>query len=93
MSVCNFANCDSLTLATNADADGEVKWSVISVPSGATAADDPPRKRSKNDKKDEPAAVPPPQGDTAAAALDRVEMPAGLRERIAELVVSGLQHT
>ena len=69
-----------------------MKWSVISVPSGATAADEAPRKRSKNDKKDEPAAAPPtPQGDTAAAALDRVEMPEGLRERMAELVWTGAQ--
>ena len=81
-----------LFVATNADADGKVKWSVISVPSGATAADEAPRKRSKNDKKDEPAAAPPaPQGDTAAAALDRVEMPEGLRERMAELVWIGAQ--
>jgi len=81
-----------LFVATNADADGKVKWSVISVPSGATAADEAPRKRSKNDKKDEPAVAPPtPQGDTAAAALDRVEMPEGLRERMAELVWTGAQ--
>src|SRR6202022_1312853 len=67
-----------LFVATNADAYGKVKWSVISVPSGATAADESPRKRSKNDKQDEPAVAPPtPQGDTAAAALDRGEVPGG----------------
>jgi hypothetical protein len=81
-----------LFVATNADADAKLKWSVISVPSGATAADESPRKGSKNDKKDEPALAPPtPQGDTAAAALDRVEMPEGLRERMAELVWTGAQ--
>jgi lipoprotein-anchoring transpeptidase ErfK/SrfK len=81
-----------LFIAVNGDADGKMKWSVISVPSGATPSDDPPRRRSKTDKKDEPAAAPsPPQGDTAAAALERVEMPNGLRERMAELVWNGAQ--
>ena len=54
-------------------------------------SDEPPRKRSSRDKKDEPAAAPPPQGDTAAAALERVELPDGARERMADLVWTGAQ--
>ncbi len=83
-----------LLIAVDGDADGKVRWSAISVPSGATPSDNPPRKRSKNDKKDAkdaPAVAPPPQGDTAAAALGRVEVADGVRERIAELVWTGAQ--
>ena len=80
-----------LFVAVDADSDGKVKWSAISVPSGAMPSDEPPRKRSSRDKKDEPAAAPPPQGDTAAAALERVELPDGARERMADLVWTGAQ--
>jgi len=80
-----------LFVAVDGDADGKVKWSAVSVPSGATPSDDPPRKRSKNDKSAEPAPAPAPQGDTAAAALNRVEVADSARERIAELVWIGAQ--
>ncbi len=78
-----------LFVAVNGDADGKVKWSAISVPSGAAPSDDPQRKRSKNDKSADTA--PAPQGDTASAALERVEVADDLRERIAELVWVGAQ--
>ena len=80
-----------LFIAVNGDADGKVKWSAISVPSGATPSDDPRRKRSKNDKSHEPAPAPAPQGDTATAVLDRIEVADNVRERIAELVWVGAQ--
>jgi hypothetical protein len=37
------------------------------------------------------APAPAPQGDTASSALDRVEVPDDVRERIAELVWVGAQ--
>ncbi len=82
-----------LFIAVDGDGDGKVKWSAISVPSGATPSDDPPRRRSKNDKdkKDVPAAAPQPQGDAAATALERVEVADSVRERIADLLWIGAQ--
>jgi L,D-transpeptidase catalytic domain len=80
-----------LFVAVNADADGKVKWSGISVPSGGTPSDDGPRKSSKNDKNAQPAPAPAPQTDTAAAALERVELPDGMREHMTELVWTGAQ--
>jgi lipoprotein-anchoring transpeptidase ErfK/SrfK len=80
-----------LFVAVDADANGKVKWSAISVPSGGTPSDDAPRKRSKNDKSAEPAPAATPQVDPAAAALERVELPDGVRERMAELVWTGAQ--
>ena len=80
-----------LFIAVQGDADGKVKWSGISVPSGATPADDPPRKRSKNDKSPDPAPAPAPQADTGATALERVEVADAVRDRIAELVWTGAQ--
>ncbi|MGH7187019.1 MAG: hypothetical protein ACREIB_12180, partial [Pseudomonadota bacterium] len=61
-----------LFIAVNSDADGKVKWSAISVPSGSTPSDDPPRQRSKNHKSADPAPGPAPQDYTASAALERV---------------------
>ena len=80
-----------LFIAVNGDADGKVKWSAISVPSGATPSDDPRHKRSKNDKNADPPSILAPQGDAASAALDRVEVADNIRERIAELVWVGAQ--
>jgi hypothetical protein len=77
-----------LFIAVSGDADGKLRWSAISVPSGGKS-DDPQRKRSKNDRRADNAPVP--QGDTASAALDRVEVADDLRERIAELVWVGAQ--
>jgi lipoprotein-anchoring transpeptidase ErfK/SrfK len=80
-----------LFIAVNGDADGKMKWSGISVPSGAVPGDEPSRKRSKNDKSAEPAPAPAPQADTPAAALERVEVADSVRDRIAELVWNGAQ--
>jgi lipoprotein-anchoring transpeptidase ErfK/SrfK len=78
-----------LFIAVSGDADGKVRWSAISVPSGGTPSGEPQRKHSKNDRRADNAPVP--QGDTASAALDRVEVADDLRERIAELVWVGAQ--
>ena len=78
-----------LFIAVSGDADGKVRWSAISVPSGGTPSDEPQRKHSKNDRRADNAPVP--QGDTASAALNRVEVADDLRERIAELVWVGAQ--
>jgi lipoprotein-anchoring transpeptidase ErfK/SrfK len=59
-----------LFIAVNGDAGGKLKWSAISVPSGAPPSDDPRRKRSKNAMSADTASTLPPQGDTASAALD-----------------------
>jgi len=80
-----------LFVAADASADGKVKWMAISVPSGATPADEAPRKRGKNDTSAEPAPAAAPQADTATAALERVQLPDGVRERMAELVWTGAQ--
>jgi hypothetical protein len=80
-----------LFIAVNSDADGKVKWSAISVPSGSTPSDDPPRQRSKNHKSADPAPGPAPQDYTASAALERVQVADNVRERIAELVWVGAQ--
>ncbi len=80
-----------LFIAVDSDADGKVKWSAISVPSGATPSDEPRRKPSKNDKSPDPAPPPASQGDTTSAALDRVEVADDARERISELIWVGAQ--
>ena len=80
-----------LFIAVGPEPSGTMQWSAISVPSGATASDDAPRKRSKRDKAAEPAPSPPPIAETASAALDRVELPPGVRERISELLWTGAQ--
>ena len=78
-----------LFIAVSGDADGKLRWSAISVPSGGTPSGEPQRKHSKNDRRADNAPVP--QGDRASAALNRVEVADDLRERIAELVWVGAQ--
>ena len=80
-----------LFIAVGPEPNGIMQWSAISVPSGATASDDAPRKRTERDKAAEPAPSPPPSAETASAALDRVELPPGVRERISELLWTGAQ--
>jgi hypothetical protein len=80
-----------LFIAVDGDAGGKLKWSAISVPSGAPPSDDPRRKRSRNAPSADTAPAPAPQGDTASSALDRVEVADDLHERIAELVWVGAE--
>ncbi len=64
-----------------------MRWTAISMPPEGQATE-PRRKRSKDDQ--EPAAAAPPAiPETAAGALDRIELPEGARERIAELLWTG----
>ncbi len=80
-----------LFIAVNADVHGQLTWSDISVPSGRTSKDDLAPKRSKASKRANPTRPDNLQGDTASAALERVEMSDDVRERIAELVWTGAQ--
>ncbi len=76
--------------ATDAAADGSaVKWTAITIP----AEGQPPKEAVARGKdKDRQAAAQvadAPVPETAAGALDRIELPAGARERIAELLWTG----
>jgi lipoprotein-anchoring transpeptidase ErfK/SrfK len=75
-----------LFIAVAAEPDGSaMRWSAISVPEGS--AND--RRRSKKDKASK---APPAQAaaaETAAGALDRIELPPEARERISELLWTG----
>jgi hypothetical protein len=82
-----------LFIAVNADADGKLTWSAISVPSGRTANDNLGKKHLDliTSKRADPALPPHVQGDTASAALERVEMADEVRQCIADLVWVGAQ--
>ena len=73
--------------AVEAAADGSsMRWTAMSMPPEAQSAET--RGRGAKDKpaqSDAAAATP----ETAAGALDRIELPEGARERIAELLWSG----
>ena len=76
--------------ATDAAADGSaVKWVAITIP----AEGQPPKEaaaRSKDKDKQAAAQVADaPAPETAAGALDRIELPDSARERIAELLWTG----
>jgi len=76
--------------ATDAAADGSaVKWVAITIP----AEGQPPKEaaaRSKDKDKQAAAQVADaPAPESAAGALDRIELPDGARERIAELLWTG----
>jgi hypothetical protein len=70
--------------ATDAAPDGSaIRWTAISTPESQTA--DAKRARTK----DNPEPSAPPAPETAAGALDRIELPEVARERIAELLWTG----
>jgi lipoprotein-anchoring transpeptidase ErfK/SrfK len=75
--------------AVDTVADGSaVKWTAITLP----AESQPPKEAAAARGKDkQPAPVQPegPTPETAAGALDRIELPEGARERIAELLWTG----
>jgi hypothetical protein len=75
-------------IAVEARPDGSaVRWSAISVPPDP-ASGDGSRKRSKT-KSEEPAPQQTAAPETAAGALDRIELPPEARERISELLWTG----
>jgi hypothetical protein len=75
-------------IAVEAKPDGSaVRWSAISVPS-QPASEEGSRRRSKN-RSEEPTPQQAATPETAAGALDRIELPPEARERIAELLWTG----
>jgi lipoprotein-anchoring transpeptidase ErfK/SrfK len=74
--------------AVEAAPDGSsMRWTAISMPAEAQATE---ARRSRSKDNQEPAAAAAPAApETAAGALDRIELPEGARERIAELLWTG----
>jgi lipoprotein-anchoring transpeptidase ErfK/SrfK len=73
--------------ATDVAPDGSsIRWTAISTPPESQPAD---AKRTGPKGKPEEPATPTPAPETAAGALDRIELPEGARERIAELLWTG----
>jgi hypothetical protein len=76
-----------LFIAVDAQPDGSsMRWTAMSVPS-SVSGDSSTRKRAKDKTEEPPAVTLPPE--TAAGALDRIELPPGARERISELLWVG----
>jgi hypothetical protein len=78
-------------VAVEAEPDGSaMRWSAISVPPESTQSDD---RRQKHTKKSEPeppvAKTDASAPETAAGALDRIELPLAARKRISELLWTG----
>ncbi len=74
--------------AVDTVADGSaVKWTAITLP----AESQPPKEAAARGKDKQPVPAQPdgPAPETAAGALDRIELPEGARERIAELLWTG----
>lgn len=74
-------------IAVASEPDGSaMRWSAITMPSSGEKAKK--KKSAKGKSKDETAQSAAP-AETAAGALDRIELPEGARERIAELLWTG----
>ncbi len=75
-------------LAIDSAPDGSsMRWTSMSMP--ASPVDDGDRRnRTKGNKAEQPPA-PSVAAETASRALDRIELPPGARERIAELLWTG----
>jgi hypothetical protein len=75
--------------AVDTVADGSaVKWTAITLPAESQPPKEAAAARGK-DKQPVPAQPDGPAPETAAGALDRIELPEGARERIAELLWTG----
>ena len=73
--------------ATDAAPDGSsMRWTAISMPPESQSGE---ARRGRAKDKPEEAAPMAAAPETAAGALDRIELPEGARERIAELLWSG----
>ena len=73
--------------ATDAAPDGSaIRWTAISTPPESHPAE---AKRTGSKGKPEEPTTPAPGPETAAGALDRIELPEGARERISELLWTG----
>ena len=64
-----------------------MRWTAISMPPEGPARET--RRRRSKDGQEPAAAAAPAIPETAAGALDRIELPEGARERIAELLWTG----
>ncbi len=68
-------------------ADGSsMRWIAISMPGESQSGD---QRRAKDKSKSTVAETPASTPETAAGALDRIELPEGARERIADLLWTG----
>ena len=73
--------------AIDAAPDGSsIRWTAISMPPESHPAE---AKRTGSKGKPEEPTTPAPGPETAAGALDRIELPEGARERISELLWTG----
>ncbi len=74
--------------AVEPSADGsKMRWTAITMPAArASTASSRDRKKSKSAETSQAAAEPP---ETAAGALDRIELPDDARQRISELLWTG----
>ncbi len=81
------------TAVAEAEAGGELRWSLLTVQNGATAAEQAARRKSRRAKDagndDPPDSQTVAQASTAMSALDRISVPADARERIAEFIKPG----
>ena len=82
-------------IATGTEPDGSVvRWSAVSMPPEGARAD---TRRSRGKGKPAEAEAETPETaaapETAAGALDRIEWPAGVRERVSELLWTGASLT
>jgi lipoprotein-anchoring transpeptidase ErfK/SrfK len=81
-------------IATGTQPDGSaMRWSAVSMPPEGARAE--PRRGRGKGKSDEEQAAPetPTAPETAAGALDRIEWPEGVRERVSELLWTGASLT
>jgi len=78
--------------ATGLSDDGKtMQWSALSIPSSSPRNAAPPERTShhrRHDAKDAPRLEPPPM-PSAAAALDRIDIPQDARSRIDQLLTPG----
>jgi hypothetical protein len=67
-----------------------MRWISMTVPTSPVDDGNSSRRgRGKGKAPEQAAAPPPPAADTASGALDRIEMPADVRDRIGELLWNG----
>ena len=78
------------TLLDSRDEAAAFRWTVVSIPDGPPRAVQGSTRRHKSGAKQTVGKTPPASSpDKASAALDRIEMPPDMVERIADLLVPG----
>jgi hypothetical protein len=78
-------------IAVGAEPDGSaMQWSAISIPASASSKSDDRRAKRSKDTPEVPVSKSDTSGpETAAGALDRIELPPEARKRISELLWTG----